>query len=132
MPDFRRASRERINVFSVEDAYLFKHYVSAELFSEIDRYYEEYDYRFEVPEDRFGFVRERLEEHDYAPVVIEDPEPFAVLKRKYTTHPDALFRDAVYQRSLDGFNCFVMKTRDAVENATEAGAIPIAETELHL
>ncbi|MFB6227997.1 MAG: hypothetical protein ABEH88_05355 [Halobacteriales archaeon] len=132
MSEFRRAGRERINVFSVGDTYLFKHYVSEELFSEIDRYYEEYDYRFEVPADRFEFVRERLEDHDYAPVVIEDPEPFAVLKRKYTTHPDALFRDAVYQRGLGKFNCFVMKTREAAENAAEAGAIPLAEADLTL
>jgi hypothetical protein len=132
MSGFRRAGRERINVFSVGDAYLFKHYVSEELFSEIDRYYEEYDYRFEVPAERFGFVEERLEEHDYAPVVIEDPEPFAVLKRKYTNHPDALFRNAVYHRSLGNFNCFVMKTRDAVASAVEEGAIPMSETDMKL
>lgn len=129
MSDFRPGSRERINVFRVEDTYLFKHYVSEEAFSAIDRYYEEYDYRFEVPEDRFGFVRERLEDHDYAPIVIEDPEPFAVLKRKYTNHPDALFRDAVYQRGLGKFNCFVMKNRDAAERAAEAGAIPLSEAD---
>jgi hypothetical protein len=119
-------------VFRVGDAYLFKHYVSEELFSEIDRYYEEYDYRFEVPEDRFAFVRELLEEHDYAPVVVEDPESFAVLKRKYTNHPDALFRDSVYQRGLGTFNCFVMKTRDAAERAIERGARPLAEADVDL
>ena len=97
MSDFRRGDRERINVLTVEDTYLFKRCVFEELFSEIDRYYEEYDYRFEVPAGRFGFVEERLEEHEHAPVV-EDPGPFAVLKREYTSHPDALFRDAVYRR----------------------------------
>jgi hypothetical protein len=132
MSDFRRASRERINVFRVGDDYFFKHYVSEEVFSRIDRYYEEYDYRFEVPADRFAFVRELLEEHDYAPVVVEDPEPFAVLKRKYTSHPDALFRDAVYQRGIGTFNCFVMKTRDAAERAVEYGATPLADADLDL
>ena len=132
MSDFRRASRERINVFPVGEAYLFKHYVSEEVFSEIDRYYEEYDYRFEVPADRFAFVRDLLEEHDYAPVVVEDPEPFAVLKRKYTDHPDALFRDAVYHRGLGNFNCFVMKTRDAAERAAERGATPLVDADLNL
>jgi hypothetical protein len=132
MSDFRPASRERINVFRVEDTHLFKHYVSEEAFSAIERYYEEYDYRFEVPADRFAFVRETLEEHDYAPVVVEDPEPFAVLKRKYTTHPDALFRDAVYQRGLGSFNCFVMKTREAAERAADRGATPLAAADLEL
>jgi len=132
MSDFRRASRERINVFRVGDAYLFKHYVSEDVFSEIDRYYEEYDYRFEVPADRFAFVRELLEEHDYAPVVVEDPEPFAVLKRKYTNHSDALFRDTVYQRGLGKFNCFVMKSREAAKRAVDRGATPLAEANLEL
>jgi hypothetical protein len=132
MSDFRRASRERINVFRVGDAYLFKHYVSEGVFSEIDRYYEEYDYRFEVPADRFAFVRELLEEHDYAPVVVEDPEPFAVLKRKYTNHSDALFRDTVYQRGLGKFNCFVMKSQDAAKRAVDRGATPLAEANLEL
>jgi len=132
MADFRRASRERINVFRIDETHLFKHYVSEEAFAEIDRYYEEYDYRFEVPADRFAYVREILEAHDYAPVVIEDPEPFAVVKRKYTNHPDALFKDAVYQRGLGKFNCFVMKTREAAERAVERGARPLAEMDLEL
>jgi hypothetical protein len=132
MPEFRRASRERINVFRVEDTYLFKHYVDEDAFAEIERYYEEYEYRFEVPADRFAFVRRVLEDHDYAPVVVEDVEPFAVLKRKYTDHPDALFRDSVYHLSRGNFNCFVMKTREAAEDAVDRGAIPLEERDLDL
>ena len=132
MADFRRASRERINVFRVEGAYLFKHYVSEDAFAEVERYYEAYDYRFEVPPERFEFVREVLADHDYAPVVVEDPDPFAVVKRKYTNHPDVLFEDAVYQRSLGTFNCFVMKTRDAADRAVERGGRPLAGTDLEL
>jgi len=132
MADFRRASRERINVFSVGDTYLFKHYVSEDAFAEINRYYEEYDHRFEVPGDRFGFVEETLEKHDYAPVVVENPEPFAVLKRKYTNHPDVLFQDSVYQRGLGAFNCFVMNTHEAAGRAADRGARPLAEADVDL
>lgn len=132
MPEFRRASRERINVFEVENTYLFKHYVDEDVFSEIGRYYEEYEYRFEVPADRFAFVRQLLEDHDYHPVVVEDVEPFAVLKRKYTDHPDSLFRDAVYHRSRGNFNCFVMKSHEAAERAVDRGAIPLEARDLEL
>lgn len=132
MPDFRRASRERINVFRVSDAFLFKHYVSESAFSELNRYYDDYEYRFEVPPDRFVFVRSLLREHGYAPVVQEDHEPFAVLKRKYTNHPEVLFEKSVYQRDLGNFNCFIMKDRTAVEEAIDSGAIPIEETDHEL
>lgn len=132
MAEFRRASRERINVFRVDDDYLFKHYVDEAVFAEIERYYDEYEYRFEVPADRFAFVRKLLEDNDYQPVVVEDPEPFTVLKRKYTDHPDALFRDAVFHLSRDNFNCFVMKTREAAERAVDRGAVPLAERNVEL
>lgn len=133
MASFRRAGTERINAFPVDDSYLFKHYFeSDELFARLQRYYEPYDYRFEVPADRFEGIRAILSDSDYALVPVEDPEPFAVVKRKYTDHPSSLFRHAVYQRSVDNFNCFVMKSRDAVERAVEAGATPIAEAAVTL
>lgn len=132
MSGFRRASADRVNVFPVEDAFWFKVYVEDDLFAELGRYYEEYDYRYEVPADRFEHVRSLLEEHGYAPVIVEDPAPFAVVKRKYTEHPTVLFRGAVYQQSLGRFNCFVMKDRDARDRAVSAGATPITDTEYSL
>ncbi len=132
MSAFRRASAERINVFPVADEFWFKAYLEDELFAELSRYYKEYDYRFEVPADRFEYVRSLLEENGYAPTVVENLEPFAVVKRKYTDHPTVLFRGSVFQEDLGRFNCFVMKDQDARERAIDAGATPIEETDLEL
>jgi len=65
-------------------------------------------------------------------VVVDDVAPFAVVKRKYTNHPDVLFKQAVFHRSVDGFNCFVMTDRDAVERAVSSGATPLVDTDLEL
>ncbi|MFB6354515.1 MAG: hypothetical protein ABEJ92_10570 [Halobacteriales archaeon] len=133
MAAFHRAGRTRINAFHVGEAYLFRHYFEDDdVFDDLKRYYSPYDYRFEVPETRFGRVQRLLDEHGFALTEVADAEPFAVVKRKYTDHPSVLFEGAVLQRSLGRFNCFVMRDREAVADAVEAGARPLAETDLTL
>ena len=133
MAAFHQAGRTRINAFHVGEAYLFRHYFEDEdVFEALKRYYSSYDYRFEVPESRFGRVDRVLDEHGYALSKVPDPVPFAVVKRKYTDHPTALFKGSVLHRSLGRFNCFVMKDQEAVEEAVEAGARRLAETDLEL
>lgn len=133
MAAFRRAGATRVNAFRVDEAFLFKHYFEDEgLFARLERYYDEYEYRFEVPTDRFEGVRALLDEHDYALVVVDDAEPFAVVKRKYTDHPNVLFEESVFHRGVDGFNCFVMKDRDAAERGIASGATSLSETGLEV
>lgn len=130
---FHPAGNERVNAFPDGERYLFKHYFDdEEVFSELQRYYNEYEYRFEVPESRFEHVRDFLEGNGYALVEVDDIEEFAVVKRKYTDHPRVLFKGSVFHRSLGNFNCFVMKDRDAFQRAVNAGARPLMETDLEL
>ena len=127
---FGRASRDRVNAFAVDGEYLFRHYFEEDaVFGELREFYQPYDYRFAVPADRFEEVVAFLERHGYA-LVEQDPVPFAVLKRKYTDHPDVLFEAAVRQWSVGNFNLFVLNERAAVERAVESGATPVAETDL--
>ncbi len=132
MASFHRAGRTRINAFHVGDAYWFRHYFEDDVYDELRRYYSRYDYRYEVPASRFERVERVLAEHGYALVKVDDPEPFAVVKRKYTAHPDVLFKASVLHRSLGRFNCFVMKDRETVESAVAEGARPLAEMDLEL
>jgi hypothetical protein len=133
MAAFHQAGRTRINAFQLGEVYLFRHYFEDDdVFDQLKRYYSVYDYRFEVPESRFGRVQRLLDEHGYALAKVPDPEPFAVVKRKYTEHPTVLFRGSVFHRSLDQFNCFVMKDREAVDDAVSQGARRLSETELTL
>ena len=133
MAAFHQAGRTRINAFHVGEAYLFRHYFEDDaIFDELKRYYSAYDYRFEVPESRFGGVQRRLDEHGFALAAVPDPTPFVVVKRKYTDHPDVLFKASVFHRSLGQFNCFGMKDQESVEDAVEAGARRLSETDLEL
>lgn len=132
MAEFHRAGRERVNVFPVGEAYLFRHYLSEDAFAELRRYYERYEYRFSVPAGRFDAVAATLERHGYEPVVVDSFEPYAVVKRKYSNHPDVLFSAAVFHRSVGRFNCFVLKDRESVERAVRGGATPIAEADVEL
>lgn len=132
MGAFHPASAERVNVFRVGERFLFKHYFSDEVFALLRAHYDAEEYRFEVPIERYEQVHDALEDNGYAPVVVDDPEAFAVVKRKYTDHPDVLFTESVLQRTVDGHNCFVMKDREAVDAAVTNGATRLSETDLSL
>lgn len=128
---FHPAGHQRVNVFPVDERYLFKHFFDEdEVFAKLKRYYDEYEYRFEVPAERFEHIRDFLTDHGYAPTVVDSPDPFVVVKRKYTDHPEVLFRGSVLHRSVGNFNCFVMKDSDTVEEALERGAKRLADTDV--
>ena len=130
MVAFHRAGRERLNVFPIEGEYRFRHYVEDDAFAELKRYYRRYEYRFQVPPDRLPEVRSVLERHGYDPVVVDDVEAYAVVKRKYSNHPKVLFSASVLYRSVDRFNCFVLKDRESVEAAVRGGATSLSDTTL--
>jgi hypothetical protein len=127
MPSFD-IDPERINLFDVGDRYLFKHYFErTDIFDAISEYYNGDDYRFEVPTDELKDVRDALDEQYYKLVVIDDPEPYCVVKEQYTPHADIL-RNSVAHWSRDDHSFFLMKDELSVREAREAGASPISET----
>lgn len=133
MGGFARAGRERVNVFEIGDQYLFRHYFEGDLvFDRLKRYYNNQQYRFEVPPEAFESLRSFLEDHGYELVVVESIEPYAVLVKQYTEHPENIFKESVIQRRVDGYHCFVLTDREAVEAAIEAGAVPIEESPFEL
>ncbi|MDS0476822.1 hypothetical protein [Natrinema sp. 1APR25-10V2] len=130
MPTFD-VDREPLYVFLVGDRYLFKAYFDEDnMFDALRPYYNEDDYRFEVPQDAFNDVKEVLEDHFYEPVVVRDLEPFCVVYPKYTEHPTVLFKAAVLQRSRSDKHIFLMKDQRSVEQAVNRGAIPLTESDI--
>ena len=128
MPEFD-VTTERITVFHVGDEYLFTHYFDREdVFDELREYYDRSAYRFTVPDDEFGAVREFLETEYFEPVVVDDPEPYCVVKEKYTEHADIL-RNSVAHWERDDHLFFLMKDELSVREAVEHGATRIDETE---
>lgn len=127
---FSPASAERVYAFGLDETVLFKHWFDDEAYGEISTYYDDYEYRFEVPRSRFAEVTDALADHGYTLDLVSDWEPFTVVKRKYTNHPKLLFKNSVLHRGTRNFNVFVMKDREAVDQAVERGARPIAATDL--
>lgn len=131
--EFQRAGHERINAFGVDDYYLFKHYLDGdEVFARLGRYYNNQQYRFEVPAGDFEEIRTFLTQHEYALVAVDEasiPE-FVVAVRKYTTHPNNIFKASVIHRPSENYNCFLMTDQEAVTRAIEAGAIRLTQSSL--
>ncbi len=131
MPEFRRASQNRVNVFPINEVYLFKHYFdNEEIFDKLRRYYNNQQYRFEVPNADFPKIQEFLAEFGYALIVIGGIEEYTVVVRKYTEHPGNIFKSSVLQRSEGDYNVFVMTDQAAVEQAVNQGATRLTDTGL--
>jgi len=131
--ELQRAGHERINAFAIDGYYLFAHYFEGdEVFARLGRYYNNQQYRFEVPVGNFDTLQAFAAKHDYALVVIDEasiPE-FVVAVRTYTAHPDNIFKASVIHRTSGNYNCFLMTDQDAVTKAVEAEAIRLTQTAL--
>lgn len=131
MPGFHRASEAAVNVFRVDETYLFKHYFDGdEVFDRLKHYYNNQHYRFEIPAEDFEEISEFLQEHGYALVEVENIEEFVVVVEKYTEHPDNIFKASVMQRGDADYNVFLMKDQVAVEDAVHNGATRVTDTDL--
>lgn len=127
----QQGGAERVNAFPVGDGYRFRHFFDGDaVFDRLKRYYESQEYRFSVPAHRFDGVQAFLDDHGYDLVVVDDPEPFAVVCRKYRSHPENVFKASVFRRSAGDYTVFVLRDRDSVETAVRQGATPLAETDL--
>lgn len=122
--------RQRVNAFPIGNTILFKHYFAgAEVFDRLRPYYNGNQYRFEVPVDEFDSLRRFLRDSGYQPILV-DPSEFYVVVRKYSTHPENIFKESVRTETVRNYNCFLMKDQTAVEDAVSNGATRLVDTSL--
>lgn len=126
------ADVERVNVFRVDDRYLFRHYFDEEVFDLLRRYYDNHEYRFDVPARRFEPLRVSLRDRGYDLSVVEDPAPYAVVVRKYREHPENVFNAAVIQRSTADHNVFVLRDKRSVALTVKQGATRLVDTDVEV
>ncbi|MFB6280929.1 MAG: hypothetical protein ABEH40_02800 [Haloferacaceae archaeon] len=132
MPPTGGADGERINVFPVGDRYLFRHYFDEEVFDLVRRYYDNREYRFDVPARRFDPLRAALSDRGYELRVVADAAPYAVVVRKYRRHPENVFNAAVIQRHTPDHNVFVLRDKRSVALAVKQGATRLVDTDIDL
>jgi len=122
-----------VNAYRIEDTYYFRHYFEEDgVFEKLRPHYQRYDYRFEVPANRFPEIKDFLEGRGYHLREVEDPESLAVVVRKFTDHPDVVFDESVIQTGVKRFNVFLMKDHATADRAIAAGARPLSDTDLTL
>lgn len=123
---------DRVNVFRVDDRYLFRHYFDEAVFDLLRRYYDTGGYRFEVPASRFDPLRVSLRDRGYELTVVDAFEPYTVVVRKYSEHPENVFKAAVIQRSTDDYNAFVLRDKRSVALAVKQGATRLVDTDVEV
>jgi len=130
MPSFE-VDQEQINVFEVNDTYVFKHYFdNDQVFDQLQQYYNPDAYRFELPTDNdLHRVEETLEDHFYQANLVDDIEPYCVVKKQYSEHKDIL-RNAVVKFERGQHNIFLMKDQLSVDQAIEQGATAADDTDV--
>ena len=131
MPSFD-VERERIYIFAIEDTYYFKRYFErTDIFADLQKYYNNDEYRFEIPADDFPAVRAYLEDNYYDVIEVDSLTEFCVVKEQYSPHADIL-RNAVSHWTRRDYNFFLMKDPHAVAEAVERGASRLEDTDLVL
>jgi len=119
-------------VFHIGDEYLFSHYFDRQdIFTALQEYYNDENYRFEVPENDFESVQQRLEDAYYELTVVNELEHYCVVIDKYDEHAEIL-RESVATWERRGQRFFLMKNQLAVKEAIERGADRLTETEFVL
>lgn len=120
---------DQLLVFETGDEYLFSQYLGhTELFEDLSEYYNDTEYRFEVPAASFDTVRQRLEDAYYEPVVVTDLEPYCTVIDRYDEHAEILKRSvATWERR--GKRFFLMQDIPAVKEAVKRGAERVSDTD---
>lgn len=126
-------AEQRVNAFHVGDSYLFRHYFDGEaVFARLRQYYDPGQYRFAVPTQRFDGIRRFLADYGYVLEPVVRPEDFAVVVRKYTAHPDGIFKQSVLQQDHGDYTLFLLKDARAVNRAVAGGATRLRDSSLNV
>ncbi|KXB05604.1 hypothetical protein AKJ50_00530, partial [candidate division MSBL1 archaeon SCGC-AAA382A13] len=107
----------------------FKHYFDdSEVFEELQEYYDELEYRFEIGENEIKNVVERLEAHGFEVNFVEREEipEYTVVIGKYEKHAD-LLKKSVDVIELGDEKALMLKDKVAKEEALDRGEEPDEE-----
>lgn len=127
MPTFD-IETEEIAAFDTGDIHIFKTYFDEnQLFKQLETYYNEDKYRFEIPDGDLEQVRQLLEEYYYELAVTDDIEDYCVVVEKKPDSSDIL-RNSVMRKRRGQHEVLVMKDKLSKEQAIEKGAASLEKS----
>lgn len=130
MPTFD-IETEEITLFNTGDTYIFRKYFDEnQLFNQLETYYNEDKYRFEIPESDLKQVRQILEEYYYELTVTDDVEDYCVVLGKNADSSEIL-RNSVMRKHRGQQEILIMKDELSKGQAIEASAVNLENSGVH-
>lgn len=118
---------DTVETFRIEETYYFRQYFDESAFDLLKQFYDPEGHRFAVPVQAFQRVAAELRDCGYALNIHRDLRPFTVALQRYSTHPEVIFSEKVYEWRQDDYHMFLLRTREAVEIALHRTALPLDE-----
>lgn len=131
MEDSSPPDGKRVAVFLIDERYMFKHYFNdGYVFNRLKEYYNNKQYRFEIPKNEYDSTRSFLQDRGYNLVLVDDMREYIIVVKKYTSPPENIFKDSIIQRSVGEYHCFLMKDANSVQQAPKNKAVKLPQTNL--
>ena len=110
MPDFD-IETEEITAFEIRDRHIFKKYFDGDrLFKQLEKYYNEHNYRFKIPDEKLKEVGQILERYYCELDVVDSVKDYYVIVDRKSDSSDILRNSAMKkQRGQD--EIIVMKNK---------------------
>jgi len=129
MPTFD-IETEEITAFEIGDRYIFKTYFDEnQLFKQLETYYNEDKYRFEIPDSDLGKVRQLLEKYYYELEVVDRVEDYCVVVDRKSKSASTL-RNSVMRKHRGQHEILVMKDELSREQSLEKDAVNLRKSEV--
>jgi hypothetical protein len=129
MPTFD-IETEEITVFEMGGTCIFKEYFDEnQLFKQLEKYYNEDKYRFEIPEYDLEQVRQVLEKYYYELEAVDSVDEYCVVVDKKSDSSNIL-RNSVMRKEKRQHEVIVMNDKLSKKQAIEQGAVNIEKSEV--
>lgn len=129
MPTFD-IETEEITVFETGNRYTFKTYFDEDqLFKELEKYYNDDKYRFEIPKSDLEQVRQILENYYYELDVTDSVEDYCVVVDRKSKSANTL-RNSVMREHRGQHEILVMKDELSKRQAVEKDAVTLEKSEV--
>lgn len=127
MPTFN-IEKEEITAFDLGDTYIFKTYFEEDpVFNQLQKYYNEDKYWFEVPDCDLKEVEQILDEYFYELKITDRLEDYCVVVPEEADSSDIL-SNSVMRKQKRQNEILVMEDKLSVKQAEEKGAVSLEES----